>query len=722
MKIRVSRRIRQSFVLQQGEADCGVACLLSVIRYYDGAEVSLHKLRRLSGTSISGTTVLGLFEASKHCGFDAAGMQASELNDLRTLSGPAILHVTLHGRMQHFVVLYESHNDMAIIGDPAIGIVIVPWSELEKIWISKVLLTLSCNSSFQTGQSDAANRLLWIKSLIKADFDYLAIVVLLGILISGLGLSTAFFSQRLIDQIIPVGDWKKLVMALLLLTIILMFRNVVGLIRGKILLRQSVRFNTRVVQDLFSRLVRLPKTFFDSYRTGDIISRINDSARIQSAVAVLVGSSCIDLMVIGASTLVIFQYSAAVGSIILVSILVFVALLMGRSRALFRHQKDTLVSYSMAESHFIDTIKGITTIQAAYREAVFETINNRIYSLYQQNVSRLGVVQLNYSLTSETIALFSQILIFGASSVLVMQGLLLVGELVAILALANTVFPAVGRLIIFNVQIQEARVAFQRMFEMSSIDEDKHEGAAAEFKDITEVAVRDVSFRFPGQKQLLKNISLQLTQNQITGLLGDSGSGKTTLIQLLQKFYEVEDGEITSNGVSLQNVDGREWRKCLGVVNQDFQIFNGSILFNIALSEQEPALERARTVVAGLGFESYFSVLPDGVNTLVGDQGVILSGGQRQLVALCRAMFGAPKLLILDEPTSAMDPFMEQHVIDLLINIKQQIPVIIVTHRTEVARRCDRIYVMKGGRIVFSGRPSDFMASNVANPSILLPK
>jgi ATP-binding cassette, subfamily C, bacteriocin exporter len=284
------------------------------------------------------------------------------------------------------------------------------------------------------------------------------------------------------------------------------------------------------------------------------------------------------------------------------------------------------------------------------------------------------------------------------------------GEMVALLSITGSILPSVTRLVISNIQIQEASVAFDRMFEFTSIEkEDLTETTG--MVTINEVAFHNVSYRFPGRRQILKNISLQLKKGEMVALLGESGGGKSTLMQLIQKFYLPESGSIQINEIGLQDIGTSTWRDQIGAVPQDVKIFNGNLLYNITLSDQPEDYQRAIKFCEENGLVKYFQEFPQGYSTLLGEEGINISGGRKQIVALARALFRAPQLLLLDEVTSAMDRNTEDFILSILQKIKSKMAILIITHRVKIAQRSDRVYILENGMISTSGSPKELMDS-----------
>ena len=191
-------------------------------------------------------------------------------------------------------------------------------------------------------------------------------------------------------------------------------------------------------------------------------------------------------------------------------------------------------------------------------------------------------------------------------------------------------------------------------------------------------------------------------------MLGESGSGKSTLLQVLQRFYTPENGELLVNGQDWQQIDVPTWRTALGVIPQQIKLFSGTLLDNICLSHTANEAEAIVQFCHDYGFGTYFEQFPQGYLTILGEDGVNLSGGQRQLVALARALYRRPQLLLLDEPTAAMDRHTERFVLDMLTRIQEEVGILLITHKPQHAEFSTRTYRLDKGRLFVE--PQDFAA------------
>ncbi|MCZ8169237.1 cysteine peptidase family C39 domain-containing protein [Flavobacterium sp.] len=287
--------IEKTHTLQLDHSDCGVACLLSLVKLYGGTN-SIEKLRELSGTTKHGTTLLGLYQAANKIGFTAEGCEA-DINALIDHKQPVILHVVVENQLQHYVICYEYSEEKGfLIGDPGKGIYYLNIHELEKIWVSKSCLTLEPNERFAKAEEEKNNQKKWFLAILKDDYKLLWISILLGVFVAGLGMAMSLFSQKLIDDILPSQNTNKLISGIALLTVLLLARVGISVLREFFLLQQSKDFNNRINNQFFSSLLHLPKPFFDTRKIGELVARLNDTQRVQRVIKMLASSLVIDVL------------------------------------------------------------------------------------------------------------------------------------------------------------------------------------------------------------------------------------------------------------------------------------------------------------------------------------------------------------------------------------------------------------------------------------------
>jgi ATP-binding cassette subfamily B protein len=359
-----------------------------------------------------------------------------------------------------------------------------------------------------------------------------------------------------------------------------------------------------------------------------------------------------------------------------------------------------MIGQARNESNYVDSIRGIQTIKAMNREGLFAGIARDIFGAFQASVWQLGKIRVRFTTVLEiTTALFGlTIIAWGAMDTL--NGHLRIGQMIAILQLSGMLMQTAVLAALTNLQVQEAAVALDRMYEFMIQEPEYDAGAGlantgpSQFRRLS---VQQVGFRHPGKKLLLKNISLEVEKGEIIAITGDSGQGKSTLLQLLQKFYPGEGGMMRVNDQDLRSIDTVQWRRLIGVVPQDIAVFSGSLLANICLDLSPEHAEKVPLFCKALGFDRYFSAFPQGYATILGEGGVALSGGQRQLLALARCLYAGPQLILLDEPTAAMDTATEQFVIGVLQKFRQRAGILVISHKDALTAVADRVYRLDNG-------------------------
>lgn len=699
-------KLKKYHVAQLGEYACGLACLCTISRFY-GAEFSQEKLRDISGTSQSGTTMLGLIQAAQKIGYEAKGFEA-ELIHLKELSGPAILHVVQDQNREHYLVYFGFVEGKHWVSDPGVGILGMSESELLAQWKSGILLRLEPTEALQSKALVSRSKRTWFVSLIAEDIPILIVATVIGSLMAVTGLSTAIFSQRLIDDFLPNETYDKAIMGVVALCFLLSFRAILGYIQGVFMARQGRDLNVRIVSSFIERILKLPMNYFRGYSTGDLIARMNDSLRIRNTVSLITGTVIINLLVVIVSLVFVFYQSSLINLIYLLGVFFFLIAGWKYHAPILAKQKEVMAAHSLNETQYVDSLTGMHVIRSYSKEKEYQSRIENVYSMYQSKGYELAIIGNNFSFWTQLIVAIFMSLLFGAGVYLIFQGELLLGELMALISVGSTIVPAVAGLVVANIQFQEAKVAFDRLFEIAGLDMESDEPIEKGQPIIGNsplLRLDQVTFRYPGRTQILKGLSFQVEAGAFVAVFAPVGTGKSTLVDLIQRFYSPESGNIRFKGRDSKEISLSDWRGSLGVVNQKEKIFNATVFDNIALSTDPKELERIAKVGEELGLWNLFKALPQGALTLCGEDGRNLSGGQRQLVGIVRALVREPELLILDEATAAMDWELEDQLLHLIQHYlnKRQAALLMITHQPSLAARADRILLLQDGKIAFSG-------------------
>ena len=675
--------------MQHDQKDCGCACLKMALKFY-GGDVNLEYLKEISGTSSKGTSFLGLIQASEKIGLSSEAYEAS-LEDIKTLKDPFIIHIEQKGFLHYILCFgYDSKKGFTII-DPSIGVQFYSDEELLNVWKSGYILIIKKNESIPLAKTQQKDYLNWILDMMKADTSYYISAVFLGVIIALLNMTTLVFTEKLIDVVLPSRSLELLFKTVTIWFVLLLTTTLLGYVRSVVLIQQANNFNVRVFRYFFKRLLKMPKLFFDSKKQGDMIARMNDTQRIQRNIKTIIADSLIEVFVILIALIFLFLYSSEVAFITLASfpILYLCSWLFNTKIKKFQHKMFN--DYAHAESHYIDTISGIETIKVFNKETSYFKKNVSKYKAFQNSILKLIKYDINQATFIEICSTIISASAIAYAVLLVFNRVIEVGDLIAIISLIMMIINAVKNTVQLNVEIFESKIAIERMFDFAQRSEElnskKELVKEKELKSVDSIFIENLSFSYPGQDYLITDANLKLIKDNITFLRGQSGSGKSTLSQLLLKFYKPNSGTITiNNGIQLRDIETSLWRDQIAYVPQTIKIFNDSILYNIALDNTISDDVIIDFCENDLNFRSIFARFKDSYWTILGEEGVTPSGGEKQIIAIARALYSKPKILILDEATASMDKENQNKILDLLNQLKSKMLILFITHNEQLSQ------------------------------------
>lgn len=689
--------------------DCGAASLSAIIKYYGGS-VSMSTIKEFSGTSRDGATFLGLKHAADSFGLKSEGFEG-DLESLMELESPSILHITTDSSRNHYIACFGYSNYQFHLIDPAVGYLKMSKSELERYWTSKRLLLIERTETFKQKDELISQQRRWLIKILLQNKQSLLLIVLLGVILTILNLTTAIFTQKLVDVILPKKELTLLFTTLTFWGLVLAIGIGLSLIRNNVLARQSFLFNVSMLKDFFQRLLRQPKVFFDNKRLGDVIVRVNDAERIESTVREIFSNTIIDGMMLLTALTVVYLYSSSVALLIFLLIPLYFVLGYRSNSDLVKFQKRAMALNSDVESVYINTINFIEEIKTAQKENFFFQKVVNTYTKYQQSTFHLKDLSIKFSTSIKLLSIFILVSVTTYGSVQVFSNELLVGELFALFAITSIISESATNLSLINIKFQGARLAVVRFFEMEQYQLEVQSTPYHQPIDFKELSAKDISFRFIGHSLLLKDFNLSVKKGEIVSIFGRSGEGKSTLLHLIQKFYKVEGGAIMINEDNLNDIPLKNWALVVATVPQASNLTRGTLVENICLENLTEKVEN--DVIAfceQFGFDEYFRGFSSGYGTYLGEDGTKISGGEAQLVTLARALYQRPQLLLLDEATSAMDAKTEDFVFRLLKKIKSEMGILLVTHKVRTSQISDRVYIIENGTISNFGTHQELLS------------
>lgn len=539
-------------------------------------------------------------------------------------------------------------------------------------------------------------------------------VIIASLFIQLFALASPKLFQVVIDKVLVSRGLQSLDVLAIGLLCIAFFEPIMSFFRGLIYSHMASCINSELSSRLFRHLILLPLNYFQKRKAGDIIARVRELDNIRNF---LTGSALmlvIDLMFVGVFIAIMFSYAPQLAGIMLGSLAVYFIfwLVIG---PFLRKRVERQFENNAANTAFLtESITGIETIKSL---GVSDRFNreweNRLASYLKSsfNTSMLGnwaggIIGLVQKVTAAIV------LWFGVK--LVMDGSLTVGELVAFNMLASHVTMPILRMAQVWQDFQHTNISIRRIGDiLNEATESVSKGGRSSLEQVDgDVELRKVTFRYDEDSpEVLRRLDLKIEAGQTIGITGLSGSGKSTITKLIQKLYVPQSGQVFIDGVDLAMTDPSLLRRRLGVVLQDSFLFNGTIYENIALGCAQADEELILKAAELSGTAKFCAELPGGLETQVGERGGSLSGGQRQRVAIARALAADPSILIFDEATSALDYETEAEILNRLPEICKDRTTIIIAHRLNSMRLCDKVIVMDQGEIIEEGTHETLLAA-----------
>ncbi|GIQ68057.1 peptidase domain-containing ABC transporter [Xylanibacillus composti] len=700
------RFYQRHLVRQMDESDCGPACLATIMSMF-GIRAPLSQIRELACTDMDGTNLLGMSKAALHYGFQARSVRISA-DGLAEVPTPCLVHTLADSGRPHYQVLLRVEADSVLLGDPDKGIVRMSIPEFCKRW-SGVLLLVSPTGDVRGG-AQTPGRLARLLLLLIPHRRTIFYIFGLSILYTVLGIASAFYYQYLLDELVPSQRMSLLHALSIALVSVYIVQVGLSALRTQWLIHIGRKLDETLQRKLYQHLLELPAAFFARRKAGEIVSRFMDAGKVREALANVSLTVFIDTLLVLIGGWMLFRQSAFL-FLVTITVIPLYVLLMGVShRYLERANRRTMEHYAQLQAYVTDSIRGMETLKAYHAEqhAERETggrLDSVLHAVWRQGslLNAQSSIKLLLQFLSGGVILW-----LGAREVL--RGSMSVGQLITYQALLVYFLQPIQNLVNLHPNLTTALVAGERMWDLMDLEKERTEHAAV--GNETEAIVPQdwkgplsfdqVSFRYGTKALLLRSFSLTIRPGESIAFVGESGSGKSTLVKLLLHLYPPEQGEIRIHGVPIQHIDPGLLRSRIAYVSQELSFFHGTVLDNLCLG-REIAHERIREVCRGCQLEEVIEELPRAYHTWLEEGAGNLSSGEKQRLAIARALLRDPDVLILDEATSHLDVQLEEAILAYIRSSCKEQTIIHVAHRLHTIISCDRIVVMERGQAVEEG-------------------
>lgn len=703
-------------IKQHDIKDCGAACVSMICRYY-GLLLPMAKFRELIKVDNSGANIYGIVDGAEKLGLNATALQGNSAEFLDSINKgevkfPLIARIVADKFLEHYIVVYKISSKYLYVADPAKGKKKYTYKDFFEIWTGHIII-FEKTKAFQK-RNECKGSLLRFLKLVTCQKKLLCATFFTSLTITIIGVLGAFIFQ-IIMKGIEVGGGNgfyghSLAEICAAVTGLYFFQACVEALRGCLLARLSKKVDIPLMLGYYNHLTDLPAREFDSRKTGEFMSRFADASSVRDAVSGATLSLMLDTIMVAVCICLLLSINRNLFLVTIITILLYAFVVICFLKPIKNTNEKAMEKNAEVTSYFKESIDGIETIKAFGAENNVKSKTASKYSEFINFLVRGSVIYSFQNAISGLIASVGAVALLWIGTEMVIKGKLSFGILLTFYSLLGYFLAPVQRLIDLQPQLQTAVVAAERLNDIFDLKIEKISENNAVINN--SIDIKNVDFRYGNRELVLKNINLGVKSGEKIALVGESGSGKTTLAKLIMAFYPPEKGEILIGNTDISALTPNCVRENIAYVSQNIFLFSDTIKNNLTFENENISMKEVKNVCHMCKADEFIEKLPLGYDTFIGENGCDLSGGQKQRLAIARAMLKKPKIIIMDEATSNLDTITENSIKETINSVCKDITCIIIAHRLSTIKNCDRIYVMKNGKIIEEGSHAQLLEMN----------
>lgn len=506
-------------------------------------------------------------------------------------------------------------------------------------------------------------------------------------------------------------DFERLLTMLALLGGVYLLQSAANYLQGIFAAKLSLNTVKKMRADLFGKMEHLPISYFDTHRHGDIMSRMtNDVENVSNSVSQSIASLISGVLTVVGVFTIMLLYSPLLTlvSIVTVPLSMLATVKIAKvSRKYFTRQQTLL---GILDGQAEEMISGYKTVLAFSKEkkavAEFAKVSRQLRGCGIKAQIFGGIM----GPVMNVIGNLGYLLIAATGGYMAFQGLITIGVIQAFLQYSKQFTRPINEIANQYAQIQTALAGAERVFEIMDYPPEENQGQSVLENTRGDICFRNVHFAYKEGEPVLRGLDLDIKAGQRIAIVGATGSGKTTIVNLLLRFYDIDSGSITVDGRDIREIDKDSLRRNIAIVLQDTVLFSDTVAQNISYGRDGAAEEEIRRAAAAANADRFIELLPEGYGTELSESGANLSGGQRQLLSIARAVLADPKVLILDEATSSVDTRTEMQIGLAMNTLMKNRTSLIIAHRLSTIRDADKIVVIDKGRVAETGSHEELLA------------
>lgn len=685
---------------QDSEIDCGPTCLAMILARY-GRRTTVADVAERCRTGRGGVNASDLARAARTYGLRVEAFSLA-LDRLVDLPCPAVLH----WNFSHFVVLESFDGRRATVVDPARGRRRVTRREMSESFTG-VALAMSPGSRFDPRDSEdvePAWRILARRAMRAPGVrPLLRQVLATSLLLQAVSLVGPVLTKVIVDQVLPTQSVTALEVVGLGLGVILVVYLVASLLRALVLVTLTAKLDAEIMVSFVDHVLTLPFRYFQEHSTGDLLNRLASNTQIRALLSNQIVTALLDGSFVVIYGVVLFVAAPQFGAVALAFAVVQVVLILATRRAMTRLVVEELATQSTSQAYLVEAISGMESVKASgVEDRALTHWSGLLGAQLEASMRRSRLTSVLTVLTS-TIQFASSVMLLWIGASLVLSGSLSLGSMLALVALAQLFLSPVNTLVRAALQLQQIGGHLERIANVLRVPPEQDLRLVSPAPPLHgAIELDDVSFRYDrGSAWAVRGFSLRIEPGQRIALVGRSGSGKSTLAKLILGLHQPTEGTVRFDGRDLAGMDLGTVRAQCGVVMQDPALFNDTVRRNIAYHDPDLGLDAVERAAVRAEIHEDIAALPLGYDTTIAERGTAMSGGQRQRLAIARALAAEPVLLVLDEATSDLDTRTEARVTANLAQVG--CTTVVIAHRMSTVRDADVILVMDQGQVVERG-------------------
>lgn len=676
---------KRRFVRQENIKDCGAACLLMIMRHY-GGNSPLEKLREMINVNKNGTSALNLIEAARKVGFDARGYKCL---DYEKLERPSIAHVVINKAHHHFIVVkrVDLKNKIVVVADPALGLKKYSFTEFDQIW-TRIIITF-----YPIRKIDNINTIRSVRKTISQIINpykkLFVLIFILSIIYTAFNIINTFYFKIVIDHTaLSTTLYLYLFLFFLIVTIL---KIIVEYIRNELLIGINQRIDKNLMRNTFKHLLALPRQYFNSRTTGDIVSRLNDLSYVRELISKIAVILLVDLVLVIGSIIVLWFINHKLFLIIILILALYFIITYIFNRSIKYFIIKNQESEALVSSTLVETISGISTVKNL-------SIEPQIYDKAMMKYDDLVDNNYHFSKKYNLVKLFKDLVSNGGlliiiflGSISIASGVLSVSNFILFYFFLNFFLEPMKNIFEVEPILRASSNALIRTSEFYNIEHEKV-GPVDKWQD-GNITLNDLSFSYNNQDKVIDKINFKIESGEKVMINGPSGSGKSTIAKLLKGYYEVERRQIMIDGKDISDYSLATINDKICYVSQEEMIFTDSLYNNIVLNRRVE-IKDFNQVLKTTHIENIFIKHNSDYHMLLEENGANLSGGERQRIMIARALLKNSQIYVFDESMSEMNVSLERSILKNIFANYIDKTIIVISHRLDNVDLYDKVITL----------------------------